>query len=195
MQTLHFAVVPKNGAMRGLDHANNSSSVGTATSGEWSKISQLLRDAADSLEENLVKAEACLKQAQLLLQMRHGGKEHSNAPLQGGLATWQQRNVIVYIETHMGGTIKIEDLSALTRLSPSHFSRAFKVSFRETPYNYIIRKRVELAKDLMLASESSLSEIALDCGLSDQAHLSNLFRRIVGNSPHAWRREQRSRSS
>jgi AraC family transcriptional regulator len=52
----------------------------------------------------------------------------------------------------------------------------------------VIRRRVERAQGLMLATDASLSDIALDCGLADQSHLTRLFRRIVGESPRAWRR-------
>jgi AraC-like DNA-binding protein len=52
----------------------------------------------------------------------------------------------------------------------------------------VIRRRVERAQGLMLSTDAPLSAIALDCGLADQAHLSRLFRRIVGESPRAWRR-------
>jgi len=57
-----------------------------------------------------------------------------------------------------------------------------------SPHNYIVSRRVEYAKDRMANSNDSLSVIALDCGLSDQAHLSRIFRRAMGTTPSAWRR-------
>jgi AraC family transcriptional regulator len=106
----------------------------------------------------------------------------------GGLCPWQVRKVICHIEAHLDRTIRNEDLAALVRLNPSHFGRAFRNSFGEPPHEYVIRRRVERAQGLMLSTDASLSEIALDCGLADQSHLTRLFRRIVGESPRVWRR-------
>jgi len=72
--------------------------------------------------------------------------------------------------------------------SVCYFSRAFKVSFGETPHAYVMRRRVRRAQELMLNSDEPLSHIALACGFADQAHLSRLFRREVGATPSAWRR-------
>jgi AraC-like DNA-binding protein len=74
-------------------------------------------------------------------------------------------------------------------LSTSHFSRAFKATFGTTVLDYIHRRRVERAQQLMLVSEQSLVEIALSCGFADQAHYCRIFRTIVGLSPNAWRRQ------
>jgi AraC family transcriptional regulator len=68
----------------------------------------------------------------------------------------------------------------------SHFCRAFKESFGTTPHMQIIRLRLELAQRLMLTTAEPLSQIALACGLADQAHLSKLFRREVGETPRSW---------
>jgi AraC-like DNA-binding protein len=53
---------------------------------------------------------------------------------------------------------------------------------------HIVRLRLERAKQLMLTTRDPLSDIALRCGLADQAHLSKLFRRWTGETPNAWRR-------
>jgi AraC family transcriptional regulator len=74
------------------------------------------------------------------------------------------------------------------KLSTSYFSSAFKTSFGLSPHNYIVAQRVEFAKQLMLNTSAPLCEIALDCGLADQAHLSRVFRRLTGTTPSAWRR-------
>ena len=109
-------------------------------------------------------------------------------PVRGGLAPWQIRKVTSYVETHLDQPIRNEELAALVRLNPSHFGRAFRNSFGEPPHEYVIRRRVERAQGLMLSTDASLSEIALNCGLADQSHLTRLFRRFAGESPRAWRR-------
>jgi AraC-like DNA-binding protein len=107
---------------------------------------------------------------------------------QGGLATWQKRRLTGYIDAHLTGRIRIEELAQLLNLSESHFSRAFRCAFGTSPHDYLTRRRIEMAQGLMLTTEETLCAIALRCGLSDQSHFTRLFRRIVGETPYAWRR-------
>jgi AraC-like DNA-binding protein len=113
---------------------------------------------------------------------------HARERMKGGLAPWQMRKVTSHIETNLDTSIRSGDLAALLRLTPCHFSRAFRNSFGHSPLEYVIRRRMERAQGLMLSTDAPLSQIALECGLADQAHFSRLFRRIVGESPRAWRR-------
>ena len=106
----------------------------------------------------------------------------------GGLAPWQIRRVSTYIDTHLELTIGTTDLARLVQLSVFHFCRAFRASFDESPHTYVMRRRIERAQGMMLQTDSSLAQIAIECGLADQAHLSKSFRRFVGQSPGAWRR-------
>lgn len=105
-----------------------------------------------------------------------------------GLAPWQIRRVNAYIDTNLDGTIRNRDLAALARLSEFHFNVVFRNSTGESPHAYLMRRRMERAQGLMLSTRMPLCEIASECGLADQAHLTRLFRRLVGDSPAAWRR-------
>jgi AraC-like DNA-binding protein len=58
-------------------------------------------------------------------------------------------------------------------------------------HGYVMRKRVEMAQELMLSTSEPLSSIALICGLSDQSHLTRWFRRVLGQTPAFWRRMRR----
>jgi len=106
----------------------------------------------------------------------------------GGLAPWQKRKIDRYLKQNLDRPMRIDALAEHVTLSVSHFSRAFKQSFGTTPHMHMVRLRLELAQQLMLTSEEPLSQIAVACGLADQAHLSKLFRRMVGETPNAWRR-------
>ncbi len=113
------------------------------------------------------------------------------------LLPWQRRKIMQFIEEHLTETIKVEDLAALTKLSKTYFSRVFKSAYNESPYNYVLRRRMELAKELITETNAALSEIALDCGMADQAHLCKTFRKVFGTTPNYWRRSSQavSRSS
>jgi AraC-like DNA-binding protein len=110
----------------------------------------------------------------------------------GGLAPWQVRVTKAYIEHNIDQVVRIEDLAAVTRLSASYLSAAFRRSFGEPPHSYLVRQRIERAQHLMLTTDEPLSRVARACGLCDQAHFSKLFRRAVGVAPNIWRRERQA---
>ncbi|MDI7860331.1 AraC family transcriptional regulator [Rhizobiaceae bacterium n13] len=104
------------------------------------------------------------------------------------LADWQKNKAIRYIDENVERCIKVEDVAALVKLSASRFSKAFKVSFGRSPYDYVLGRRIDAAKYLIAFTEEPLSQVAHACGLSDQAHLSKVFKRLVGVTPHKYRR-------
>jgi AraC family transcriptional regulator len=141
------------------------------------------------------KARHTLESALALLTTdRKSGGNSRLSPTRGGLAPWQARRVVAYVHDNIGTSLRASELSRLVRLSYSHFNRAFKVSFQQTPTSYIMRQRVNLAQQKMLTTRHSLSRVALECGLCDQAHFSRMFRRLVGQSPRLWRRQYVSAS-
>lgn len=105
-----------------------------------------------------------------------------------GLAPWQARMVNTHIETHLDGNLRTKDLAQLVQLSSFHFCRVFRVSFGYSPHTYVTRRRVERAQGLILTTNQTLGQIALDCGFVDQAHFTKIFRRSCGESPGEWRR-------
>jgi AraC family transcriptional regulator len=115
----------------------------------------------------------------------------ARAIVRGGLAAWQKRRLTAHIDAHLTGRIRIGELAALLNLSKSHFSRAFRCTFGASPHEYLTRRRIEVAQSLMLTTREPLCAIALRCGLSDQSNFTRVFGRIVGETPHAWRRTRR----
>jgi transcriptional regulator GlxA family with amidase domain len=109
----------------------------------------------------------------------------------GGLAPWRIRRLQAFVEEHLSQAIHIADLSGAVGLSVPHFSRAFGLSFGGPPHLYVIQRRLERARHLMLTSDMALSELAVACGFNDQAHFCRLFRRYTGRTPATWRREWR----
>lgn len=157
----------------------------SASAGFSFEAAALLKDVQQMMERDQRGAHtAALRLVSLLTQTENSG---STAP-RGGLAPWQMRKVDRYLRATLDRSMRVEDLARQVSLSASQFGRAFKTSFGATPHSYIIRLRLELAQTLMLTTQNPLSQIALLCGLADQAHLSKLFRREVGETPGAWRR-------
>ena len=154
-------------------------------------VASLLRAAMEVVSSGKGDANCKLEEALSVIERRPFRYDAPETPLmRGGLAPWQARRVAEHIRGNIGARLTSTGLATYVHLSASHFSRAFKVSFRETPRHYIMRHRVRLAKNIMLSTEQPLSEIALRCGLCDQAHLTRLFQRFVGHAPRSWRRMQ-----
>lgn len=153
-----------------------------------SVMAELCSAVRSALDDERGTAEESLRRAVEVLQEMGASEAAPKEPVRGGLSPWQIRKVTSHVEANLDRPIRNEELATLVRLNPSHFGRAFRNSLGEPPHEYVIRRRVERAQGLMLSTDASLSDIALDCGLADQSHLTRLFRRIVGESPRAWRR-------
>ncbi len=106
---------------------------------------------------------------------------------QGGLSTYQLRQIFDYIDAHLDQNIKLENLAHLLDLSQFHFSRLFKQSVGSSPPQYLIEQRIERAKQLLKQSNQSILDIALNCGYNSHSHLSKQFRQVTGMSPKAYR--------
>jgi AraC-like DNA-binding protein len=115
--------------------------------------------------------------------------ETSDAGALNGLAPWQERKVERFVAENLDRTIGVGELALLARLSATHFSRVFKRSFGVTPRDYVMRARLERAKTLLAGTSAPLSQVALDCGFCDQAHMSRIFHQVVGTTPSRWRKQ------
>jgi AraC-like DNA-binding protein len=116
----------------------------------------------------------------------------SRERVRGGLVAWQKRRLVAHIDAHIDRRIWIKELAQLMSLSEGYFGRAFRSAFGTSAHDYLTRRRIEMAQGLMLTTGESLSAIALRCGLSDQSHFTRMFRRIVGETPSAWRRTRQA---
>jgi AraC family transcriptional regulator len=153
-------------------------------------VSCALRDERDAAEQ-FVEQAASLLNAEALQQefaAPRPPQDSAKAATRSGLAPWQIRKVRMHLESNLSAKMSTQDLASIAGLSPFHFSRAFRDSFGDSPHRYLLRRRIEHSQGLMLTTKASLADIALQCGLVDQAHFGKLFRRLVGESPGVWRR-------
>ena len=118
----------------------------------------------------------------------HGATPASRPANRGGLAGWQQRRVIDFMEEHLAEAISLNVLADLVRLSPYHFLRSFKQSFGEPPHRYYTVRRIERAKALLANPRASITGIAIDAGFGGTSAFSATFHRITGQTPSDYRR-------
>jgi AraC family transcriptional regulator len=95
--------------------------------------------------------------------------------------------VLVHIESNLSNSLRVSEMARFFGMSGSHFNGWFRRQFGATPHTYISTRRMELAKSLLLGTSMPLSEVALQCGMSDQPHFTRAFRRLVGDTPARWR--------
>jgi AraC family transcriptional regulator len=110
------------------------------------------------------------------------------APINGGLAAWQRRKAVAYIEERLAEPISLAALSQLVGLSACYFCRAFRQSFGMPPQRYQLAQRVERAKALLAKHAASVTDVGLAVGYNDASAFCTAFRRLTGLTPSAYRR-------
>lgn len=110
----------------------------------------------------------------------------------GGLAPWQLRQVIEYLDAQLPKRVELAELAALAGLSQSHFSRAFKASTGMAPYRWQLDARIRRAQALLIDTRASLDQVAEATGFADAVHFGRTFRKLTQATPAAWRRDRQS---
>jgi transcriptional regulator GlxA family with amidase domain len=118
--------------------------------------------------------------------------EASNRVVNSGLARWQLRLALEFLEAHLAEDIGLDELAHLVGISQSQFARAFKVSTGLPPYQWCLRNRVKRAQEMLLNGSDSLADTAIQNGFADQSHFTKTFRRVTGATPVNWKRVHRS---
>lgn len=109
-----------------------------------------------------------------------------------GLAPWQLRRVVEYLDAQLPERVDLAQLAALAGLSQAHFSRAFKASTGMAPYRWQLDQRIRRAKTQLIDSRASLDQVAEATGFADAVHFGRTFRKLAGATPAAWRRDRKS---
>jgi AraC family transcriptional regulator len=103
------------------------------------------------------------------------------------LARWRLRRVMEYVEANLAETVSLADLAAAAGLTRMHFAAQFRAATGLPPHEYLLRRRVERAQEMLAEDRESLVDIALSVGFQTQSHFTSVFKRFVGQPPRAWR--------
>ena len=109
-----------------------------------------------------------------------------------GLPPSRLRKISEHVDLHLEAPLSLRELARLANLSVFHFARSFKESTGLSPHQYVLRRRVDRAKGLLVGTTLGLAEIALRCGFSNPSHFAQAFHQICGVTPTRWRASART---
>ncbi|MBT2134195.1 AraC family transcriptional regulator [Croceibacterium sp. LX-88] len=121
----------------------------------------------------------------------------SNGPAAGtetgnrGLIKWRLKRVEAFVEAGLSEPLSLSDLAKSAGLSRMHFAAQFRAATGMRPHEYVVRRRIQRAQEILRTSDMPLAEVALAVGFQTQAHFTTVFRRMVSESPARWRQLQR----
>jgi AraC family transcriptional regulator len=95
----------------------------------------------------------------------------------------QLQQAIDYIHTHLDRDLSLAEIAGVINISPTYFANLFKRATGISPHQYVIKQRVERAKELLLKTDLVIADIALRVGFSSQSHLNHQFKRLTGITP------------
>jgi len=117
----------------------------------------------------------------------YAGQNRSMRPLRGGLGPARLRTVKELVHAKVEGELTLIEMAQSVELSPAHFSRMFRQATGETPHQFVLRTRIERAKEMLRAPEARVLDVAVACGFKTQQHFARVFRHVCGTSPSEYR--------
>ena len=117
------------------------------------------------------------------------GRSRSVLPLRGGLGPARLRTIKELVHAKIEDELTLIEMAQSVELSPAHFSRMFRESIGETPHQFVLRTRIERAKEMLRAPEARVLDVAVACGFKTQQHFARVFRHLCGTSPTEYRLE------
>ena len=106
-----------------------------------------------------------------------------------GLSPYKLRQITEYIGDNISNNLSLTEMANLLQMGPCHFARSFKESTGLSPHQYVLRRRVEHALQMLKETRAKLADIAYDLGFSSQGHFTTVFSKIVGVSPSSYREQ------
>jgi AraC family transcriptional regulator len=132
-----------------------------------------------------------LATAMALHLVRHHGRVRPRVHASPRLSRAQLARVERYILDHLGTSMSLRDLAALVKMDVYRFARAFKESVGMPPHRYVLRARIERAKELLAREPRSIAEVALSTGFGTPSHFATVFRRMTRSTPREFREGHR----
>ena len=97
------------------------------------------------------------------------------------------QQMLAFIRRHYSEPITLGDIAGAANISQSEAARCFKKNLDVTPFNYLILYRLEAAKAMLQSSETSITEIAMQCGFESVSYFDRVFRKYYWLTPKEFR--------
>ena len=149
----------------------------------------LIREASSNLSGTRLYAESIGHQICVHLLRNYFDLKFAGPWPSGKLDRLKMRHVQEFIEEHLGDNLTLVSLADVAGVSASYFSHLFRNSFGVAPHQYLLKRRLDHARDLLQNNRQSIAEIASVTGFSDQSHLTRHFKRRFGVTPQQCRRD------
>jgi AraC family transcriptional regulator len=119
----------------------------------------------------------------------HAVRHYTARAYRGGLTPARLRRVTELVHAKIEEELTLHEMADCVELSPAHFSEMFRKSTGESPHQFILRQRVERAKEMLREVDMRVLDVAVACGFKTQQHFARVFRRMCGGSPTEYRYE------
>ena len=136
-----------------------------------------------------LKLDTMLQALLVQLVCDHSTLNTTTPTAQHSLAPSRLRRVLDFIEAHLADEIELDDLAAVAGISRFHFARAFRDATGFPPYRFLVHRRIDAAKTLLLSGDLTLEQISAECGFKSSAQFSVMFKQVFGTTPSRFRRE------
>jgi AraC family transcriptional regulator len=120
--------------------------------------------------------------------------DKSQRRYRGGLGPARLRMIKEFVHAKMEDELTLSAMAQSVELSTAHFSRMFRKSTGETPHQFVLRQRIERAKEMLRDADERVLDVAVACGFKTQQHFARVFRQVCGANPTEYRQEWESRN-
>src|SRR5258708_746666 len=114
------------------------------------------------------------------------GRHRSVQTHRGGLGCARLRRIKAFVDAKMEDDLTLCEMAQAVELSTAHFSRMFRKSTGETPHQFLLRQRVERAKEMLRAAHARVMDVAVACGFKTQQHFEQVFRPVCRTTPPTY---------
>jgi AraC family transcriptional regulator len=133
----------------------------------------------DSIEQALARA----------LVVSYAIRDYTAQVYRGGLSPGRLRKLKELVQGKMEEDLSLEEMARAVGLSTAHFSQVFRNTTGQTPHQFLVRQRIQRAKEMLGSAEMRVLDVAIACGFKTQQHFARVFRQMCGASPTEYRYE------